>query len=484
VNQMSTDTFRRRGRMARSGLILLSGTGGDVVLTFLRSFVLAHLISPTEFGLATALAVAIGFAEVIADIGIDNSAMRQGGDPKQHNVLATLHTILLVRAGIVGLVLLLIGGPLAAFFHAPEAALSFSLLGVVAFIRGFAHLQSKEMIRDFRYGPDAIVNIVTSIAWTAVTVAAAFVLMDYRCMLYGIMASAIAYVAASHLVATVPWRLGWSRSEAREALAFGAPLVPNGLALALSGMADRFLIGALLGPGTLAAYNVGAMAVFMPRSIVLRVLMAVAVPAFLKHGYEDARRTRAYDYWTIALAAISAGYGLAFVCFGSYLVGLVFGRIYEPSQGLASLLAISVYLKFMITFSTPTALASGQTRFVLATSILASAGMVIGAAAALAKPDLTVFMAGVAGGEFIALLWVIHKSTRLFPFSPRFTWWVSLAPLVVLAATHFACAQFEADAILARIEVFAVSGLAAVLLLAAALFVAKMPLVPSFLKHF
>jgi len=54
-------------------------------------------------------------------------------------------------------------------------------------------------------------------------------------------------------------------------------------------MGDRFLIGSLLGLGHLATYNVVATAAFMPRGVVIRLLMAVAVPLFLRNGREGGR---------------------------------------------------------------------------------------------------------------------------------------------------------------------------------------------------
>jgi PST family polysaccharide transporter len=463
--------------------MLVFGTGSEVLMPFLRSFLLAHLIAPNDFGLATALAVASGFVEVIADVGLNTSAMRQSRDASMADYLATLHTILVMRAVIVALILALGGVPLAQLFHAPEAAWSFSLLGLAAFVRGFSHLQCKEMMRDFQYGPDAVVNASGQIIWTLVTVAAAVILQDYRCMLIGMIASAAGQMVVSHLVATEPYRLGWSRGAAREALVYGAPLIPNGVAIALSGMGDRFFIGSMLGLNALAVYNIVSMASYMPRNVVLRLVTAVAVPAFIRKEQKGELDSRAFDYWVILLGAISSIYALSFLCFGSVLVGLVFGHAYEPTQELAGLFAASVYLKFLIFLPTPTALAYGQTRFVLATSVISGIAILVGAAVTWHRPDLSGFVLGVAAWETLALAWIVARSIKLYPFSARTTWLASFGPLLVLGAAQWACSALPPDDVWPRLQTYLLGGVILALAYAGLLFLLKLPLVPAFMRR-
>jgi PST family polysaccharide transporter len=478
---MSGGAARREGNF-RSGLMLLLSTGCDVLMPFARSVTLARLITPDQLGLATTIAVAASLAEVITDIGLTSSAIRQRG-ASQEDVLPTLQTIRLFRATLLGLFLAIGGIPLATLFHAPEAGWSFSMLGLVSFIYGFANMQVTQMIRDYVYGPDSLAAATEQVAWTLVTIGTASVLRDYRCMLAGILVGAVGYVVMTHLMSPTRWRLGWSREVAREALVYGVPLVPNGMAVAFSGMGDRLLIGALLGLDHLAAYNIAAMAAFMPRSIILRLLMAVAVPAFVNSGRDHAAAMRAFDYWSVLLAAIASIYSLSFLCFGSFLVGLVFGAVYEPSQALASLFAISVYLKFLLNLPTPIALAFGETWFILGTSVIAASAVFCGAVAVLAMPLLTSFMLGVAGGEFLAVLWVIARTFRLYPFHPRLAWFATMGPLVVIVGAHAVCTLLSPGDLMSRIQVYAIGSLAFCAIFGMVVRLAELPVVPVFLRR-
>jgi O-antigen/teichoic acid export membrane protein len=440
-----------------SAAMISLGAASEVALPFVRSVALAHMISPEQFGLAITLALAAGISEVITDIGLNNSAMRQGD--RSDDILPTLHSLLLIRATIIGLILIASGLPLAYLFGAPEAATSFSILGVAAIIRGFHHLEPMRVLRDFVYGPDAVSSAAEHVVWTGVTIAGAVVLNDYRCMLVGIIAGAIGYVVVSHLVSNERWRLGWSPDVAREAFSYGAPLLPNGIALALSSMGDRFLIGAFLGVAPLAYYNASSTAAFMPRGVVLRILGAVILPTFLRHGRDGVVTLRIVDFYGLFLSAISAWYSLTFLCFGPWAVGFVFGAQYGPDQVLVSCIALSVYLKFLMTLPHPPALVFGETKLILVSTILASLGLVCAGIAVLINPQLPAFVFGFAVGEFITVIWSIAISVKVYRFAPKLLWFGTLFPILVLAAAHAVCATTPVDDLVGRTEFFLIGSI-------------------------
>lgn len=477
-----TDPLARSEGKTRSAMMISFGALSEMLMPFVRSVALAHLISPEQFGLAITLALAAGFSEVITDIGLNNSAMRQDKDGGTAGVLPTLHTILLARAVLIGAVLALGGLPLAYLFGAPEAAWSFSLLGLAAIIRGFHHLEPLRMLRDFVYGPDALSTAAGHFVWTVVTIAAAFVLDDYRCMLAGIIAGALAYVLLTHLYSKERWSLGWSPEVAREALSYGAPLVPNGIALAIASMGDRFLIGSFLGVAPLAFYNASSMAAFMPRGVVLRLLGAVAMPLFLKFGRERVTSARVVDYWGLILSGASSYYSLTFLCFGPLAIKLVFGAQYAPDQLLVTCIALSVYMKFMMTLPQPLALVFGQTGLILASTIVSSIALVCAAGAVLVEPELWMFVFGLAVGELLAVVWAVAKGIKIYGLSPKLAWFAALFPVAVLAGVHAALRAVPIDDILVRFEVFALAALVLGGGYAAAFPASGLPWYPVFLR--
>jgi PST family polysaccharide transporter len=300
------------------------------------------------------------------------------------------------------------------------------------------------------------------ILWTIVTIGAAYALNDYRCMLVGILVGSLGYTITTHLISREPWRLGWSKSAAREAMIYGAPLVPNGIALAVAGMGDRFLIGSLLGVVQLAFYNTSSMAAFMPRSVVLRLLSAVAMPLFLKKGRDRAISERTMDYYGLALSVIASMYSLVFVCFGSLLITILFGAKYSPEQLLVTSIALSAFMKSMIKLPEPLALVYGQTGLVLTSTIVSSLALPCAAASVLLERDLTTFVFGLVAGEFIAAVWIVSRSIAIYRFQAKLMWFNTLFPVLVLAVAHVMCSAMPAFDFIPRIGVFIAGALALV----------------------
>ena len=66
----------------------------------------------------------------------------------------------------------------------------------------------------------------------------------------------VGLVVATRLFATTPYRWRFRTPLFARAFYFGYPLTFNGLGLAVSAQADRFLVGAMLGLPALGIYSV------------------------------------------------------------------------------------------------------------------------------------------------------------------------------------------------------------------------------------
>lgn len=421
----------------RSSASLLAANLVDMAMPFLRSVALARLISQDQFGLAVSLTVVISMVEMIADFGIPISAVRRPEDVPLERTYATLHTIALVRACVIGLGLSMLAPWVASAFGAPEATWAYALLGAIAALRGLENLGIKEQMRAYVFWPEAVLIASSQVVWFVVSVAVAFTLRDFSCILWGMLGAAVTSVVLSHLLSERPWRLGWDGVAAREAIRFGLPLLPNGIASALS-FGDRPLVGTLLGAAPLALYSVVMSTVTLPRSVIARLANGLLVPLFANSSEDSvdgrAHRTSLYDRWATVLAFVAFGYALALVCIGGPLLGLLFGAVYEPSRSFMSIAAISVFIRFMTMMPIAPSLAYGQTGLVLAGSVTAALAIGPAAAALLLSPNLETFLSVLTAFEFVALVWLLARSIRLHGPRPRVIWGATFLPVVVLAS--------------------------------------------------
>ncbi len=404
----------------------------EAVLPFLRNIALARLISPHEFGLAISLSVVIGMLEVLTDFGLPVFAVRKTLSLPPAIMMGTLQALALIRAALIGTILVALSPWIAGLFGAEQSLGVYALLGIVVMIRGFENFGVKEAMRQYVFWREATVLTAAQIAGAVVTITLAWVLGSFDCMLYGMLATAVTTVALSHLLSPQPYRLTWNRDATREVSRFGRPLLVNGFAVSIS-LSDRLLVGGLLGPAVLAIYNVAYGTATLPRTVLAKFLTSIFLPLFVDQ-HERNRGSALFDTWACILSCIAFAYGLGLSLVGDQVLAFVFGPAYQPTRLFMCVAGISVCIKFLMLLPVPQAYASGQTRLIAFGSIASALAVLPGAALLLWQRDVTLFLGGIAVGEFVGLLIYTRRAMREQAFTRSATWLVIAVPVLLLAA--------------------------------------------------
>ena len=413
---------------------LLAGNVVDTILPLVRSIVLAHLLVKEEFGLAIMIAAASGMTESMADFGLQYSAVRARGAIPSDRYYATLHSILLIRAAILGAIVLAAAPLLVWLLDQWHVLWAFMTLGVVVFLRGFGNLSIYERMRDYVYWPVALAYSGSQLAWTIVAIAAAWYFRDYSCMIFGLLGSLITYLILSHVFAPRRWRLGWDKDASREIIQYGRPLIPNGMANAFATQGDRFVVGSALGTAVLAVWNVTMATSVLPRGMIVRVLIGAFMPVFVNRGIAAAKHTRLFDRWAACLSIIVTCYVLGLLAFGRPLIGLVYGADYQPTPYLMNLVAIVACIKFFACIPVPPALAFGHTKLVLWNSVSSALSLAVAAVAIPWLRSLESFVTILAATDFLALSWILLRSVSMYGFTRTTLYALVLIPLVTFCA--------------------------------------------------
>lgn len=421
-------------RNAASGQMLLGiASLLEALVPLLRNIVLANLLLPADFGIALSFALVLGLLEVLSDCGIPIFVMRRSMNSRLSNVLPTLHTVALIRSVVLGASLMLLAPTLANVLQADNASFGFAMLALIVIARGFENLGTKALLRSGRYAPEAIVMALSQLVLLTATVIAAVATRSFYCMIWGLFAHAIAVVCLSHLLSRRSWRLGWNASVGRHILTFGWPLLLNGAAVAAA-TSDRILVGHVLGPTNLAQYNVAIGSAMLPKTVLARFLTTAFVPRFTRVQSHKVRWQKLADCWAFLLSALALGLGLGLAFFGGPVLGAVFGAPYQPSSAFMAALGFGVCVRVLLLLPVPLSMARGETGMVANTSLASAVAVLISAPILLTTQSPTLFLLGLAIGEYLALgLIVLHLCSR-HTFTTSLLATVALAPPALLAA--------------------------------------------------
>ncbi|WP_046867451.1 lipopolysaccharide biosynthesis protein [Microvirga massiliensis] len=267
--------------------------GAQAVLQLVALVVMARLLSPSEFGVFSAVLVVIGFSTIFSQLGVGPALVQRPVLEERHlRVGFTLS--LLFSLGLVTTVW--VGAPaIARFFAIPEMIKVLRLACLVFACQGCSAVAEALAQRQLRFRWLAGVD---SGAFAAGFIAVGPVLAWFG---FGIWALVGAYLI-QHFVRMIwllaalahPKRLLLEGQTIRELLYFGGGFTLARIGNYLAGQGDNLVVGRCLGPQLLGLYAHSHQLMTAPAVLVGQVLDRVLFPTMALVQLEPARLARAY----------------------------------------------------------------------------------------------------------------------------------------------------------------------------------------------
>ena len=208
------------------------------------------------------------------------------------------------------------------------------------------------------------------------------------------------------------------------------------------------------GARALALYTTTTMTAAMPRTIIMRYIGNMTLPVFVNAAVAVPEGDRElHDYWVTLLSTVAFLCALGYACLASPFLALVYGARYMPTQLFVGLVSVDF-------LPINPAMARGRTRFILQTAVLFAAMIVGGIIGIRVIADPTGFMGGLCIAELGAIVIILIRTVRGFPFTPGFALRLPAAAFVLLLGFTVVTALAGETTLIERI---ALAGLAALL---------------------
>lgn len=457
----------RPQRPRRSSAVLGLAHILQTALPFLRNVALVRLMEPREFALSLTLSTIVAIAELTTDFGANNYAVKI--EDQDRRSLDTLHAIAVLRAALAGAALALLAVPLAYLFDASGAAAAFALCGLAIAIKGFSQLGIKQVGRQGNFMPEALTIIVSQSVWSIALVLMALIWPDHRAAIAGLLAYAVTFVATSHVLTHTRYRFGWDKGVARKVMLFGRPLILNGVALAITSLGDRIVVGSRLGLDTLALYGPLTTTAAVPRGTALTFVANLSMPKVIKAIEAGGSGREAMRGWTATINLLGIAFALGYLGLAAPAIGLVFGAAYEPSASLTTLMGLLLFCRILITCPVPLSIATNQTWLITSTSFIAAISLLPASLSLIlfglsTIEGLTHFLGVMVVVETIGLGIIVARTRKAFPAATVDLTRMTVLGGIIVYGSALACHIPGLDGPLPRLA-FAAAGIAAGLFL-------------------
>lgn len=379
--------------MLRSALFILSGNTLASLLLLVRSVVIAHLISVSDFGIASTFALALSIIEMVSALGVQQQIVQHADGDAPH-FQNTLQGVQGIRAIINAALLFALAGPIAGFFNVPEAAWAYRVMALVPLLTGLTHLDPHRMNRRMQYRQTVAIAVLSALVSVVMIWPLSRFFTDYSLMLYVVVVQSLTGFVLSHLMAERPYRWAFDPAVIKESLRFGWPVILGAILLFLVFNGERLIIGRELGMGPLAVFSMAFSLVLTPTLVLEGSAQSFFLPQ-LSAARDDRARFEHLAMATLQcfllLGAVTLlGVGLL----GGPVVHLLLGPKYAAALPILTWLAILQGIRVTKSGSSAITLALGHSETGMVSSLMRVALMPLA------------WYVTTIGGNLLEVIWI------------------------------------------------------------------------------
>lgn len=362
---MSSDTVAPAVDMAdlkrksvRGGMATFASQGISMAIQLASTVVLSRLLSPDDYGIIAMVMAVTAFAGLFRDLGLSAAAIQKGN--LTHAQMSNLFW-LNVGMGTVLSAALAAASPLVAWFYGkPELVPLTLLLSSTFLICSLGTQHSALMVREMRFGRQAVTNIAGALCGLAVSIVLALRGHGYWALAWGnIVGGMITTALLFGLSSFCPgfWAKG---AGIRSMIKFGANVTAFDLVNYFQRNLDKLLIGRVWGPLDLGLYTRAYSLLMLPITSIRGPINAVAFPALSKLQ-NDPEAFRDYYLKTTSLIAMLSMPLAAFLFVASDpIIEVVLGNDWLDASEIFSYLALAAFIQPVSGFAGSLLLSLGQ----------------------------------------------------------------------------------------------------------------------------
>lgn len=379
--------------------------------SFIRLAILARLLSVTDFGIAATFVLTIALLEMSSNMSL-NVLIVQSKSGDRPSFQGTAHVLQALRGLINAIALFVIAWPVAHLFSIPDARWAFQCLAIIPLLRGFTHLDLNRVERKMNFRPRIMTELVSQVLITAAAWPMAMWLKDYSVLLWLLVAKAVFTLVTSHLLAERAYRWSWDRSHLKEIIQFAWPLLLNGIFLFIAVQGDQFLVGTFYTMADLGTLSVAAALVMAVSYALTQVTNTVFLPLLSNVQSDPDSFRQRYEHAVRTLVVIAAVFGPFFILLGEETVVLVYGEKYHAAGILVTWLGAAYAVRLIRIAPTLAAVAKGDTKCVLYSSIVRASGVLFALLFAVMHMPLSWIAASAFVAEVLTLFGTLHLVSR------------------------------------------------------------------------
>ncbi len=309
----------------------------DRLLGILSTVILARLLIPEDFGLVAMAMVAVGFFDVLLDLGVSAALIQH--DHAGHEEFSTAWTLRLAQCVVTALLLVALTPLVADYYDDPRVLNVLRVAAITVLIGGFENIGTASFLRNMELGRDFQFVLFKRLVSVACTIVLAIALRSYWALILGSLVSRLVGVGASYRMSR--FRPYLTLSRVSTIWAFSQWSLLTGIARYLNGAIPRLVLGGRANAAALGTYAVGEEVAMLPTSELLAPLGRVMFPAFAAAKNSPGELLRLVTLAQAVQAMLAIPLSLGMVLVADDAIPLLLGQQWTAAVPIAQIVALT-----------------------------------------------------------------------------------------------------------------------------------------------
>jgi lipopolysaccharide exporter len=309
-------------------------------LQIIQLLVLAHLLSPEDFGLMAMIMVIVGFLQSYSDLGFSNAIIHY--QKISRDQLSSLYWLNLLAGGLIFLILATSAPIIATIYNEPRLENLTLWIAAIFIILPWGQQFQVLLQKELLFKQLSIIEICSSLGGATIAIGSAYMGKGVFSLIYGQLASATLRTILLVISCKNDWRprLHFHRSDLKGFMGFGLYQMGERGINYLGRNLDKLIIGVSLGSYTLGLYSMAYQLMVKPFQMFNLIITRITTPLFSKFQTDDALLRNSFLNMVRLTALTLFPVYIGMIILAQPLFLLLFGEQWLPAVKVFQVLAL------------------------------------------------------------------------------------------------------------------------------------------------
>jgi lipopolysaccharide exporter len=330
-------------KVVKGGLWVFSLRILNRVLGFIRTIILARLLTPEDFGILGIAMLSISTLETFSQTGFQAALIQKKEHVKSY--LDTAWTVSAIRSAILFLVLFFSAPLFSRFFNSPQANLVLKIIALNVLLSGFSNIGIVFFKKELDFQKQFVYEFSATLVDFTIAITLAYVLRSVWALVWGGLAANFVRLMFSYILHPYRPRMCVQKDQLTELFAFGKWVLTSGILVFLVTQGDDIFVGKLLGITALGLYQIAYTLSNLPASEITHVISQVTFPAYSKLQNDLPTLRTAYLKVLQLTAFVSFPLTAGIIVLAPQFIQILLGDKWMPAAPIVQVLALAGLLR-------------------------------------------------------------------------------------------------------------------------------------------